>query len=53
MGANGRSVMAALPPEEQPETGPRKELPERLRRQEVAFATKEPAGTIVVDTAMP
>ena len=32
MGANGRSVMAALPPEEQPETGPRKELPERLRR---------------------
>ena len=50
-GANGRSVMAALPPEDQPETGPRQELPERLRRQEVAFATKEPAGTIVVDTA--
>ncbi|OJU15279.1 MAG: L,D-transpeptidase [Afipia sp. 62-7] len=51
MGANGRSVMAALPPEDQPETGPRQELPARLRRQEVAFATKEPAGTIVVDTA--
>ncbi len=50
MGANGRSVMAALPPEEQPETGPRKELPERLRRQEVNYQTKEPAGTIIVDT---
>jgi lipoprotein-anchoring transpeptidase ErfK/SrfK len=50
MGANGRSVMAALPPEEQPETGPRKELPERLRRQEVNYQTKEPPGTIIVDT---
>ncbi len=27
------------------------QLPPNLRRQEVAFATKEPAGTIVVDTA--
>jgi lipoprotein-anchoring transpeptidase ErfK/SrfK len=26
-------------------------LPPHLRRQEVAFATKEPAGTIIVDTA--
>jgi hypothetical protein len=43
-------VMAALPPEEQPETGPRKALPERLRRQEVSYPTKEPAGTIIVDT---
>ncbi len=51
MGANGRSVMAALPPEDQPEMGPRKALPERLRRQEVSYQTKEPAGTIVVDTA--
>jgi lipoprotein-anchoring transpeptidase ErfK/SrfK len=50
MGANGRSVMAALPPEDQPETGPRKELPERLRRQEVNYQTKEPPGTIIVDT---
>ena len=49
-GANGRSVMSALPVEEQPETGPRKELPERLRRQEVNYPTKEPAGTIIVDT---
>ncbi len=44
-------VLSALPPEDQPETGPRKELPAHLRRQEVLFPTKEPAGTIVVDTA--
>jgi lipoprotein-anchoring transpeptidase ErfK/SrfK len=50
-GADGRPVqLAALPPEEQPEVGPA-QLPAHLRRQEVAFATKEPAGTIVVDTA--
>ncbi|CAN5309963.1 L,D-transpeptidase [soil metagenome] len=50
MGANGRSVMSALPADEQPETGPRKELEARLRRQEVSYPTKEPAGTIIVDT---
>ena len=50
-GADGRPVqLAALPPEEQPEVGPA-QLPPHLRRQEVAFPTKEPAGTIVVDTA--
>ena len=42
--------LAALPPEEQPEVGPA-QLPAHLRRQEVSFATKEPAGTIVVDTS--
>ncbi|SDS91499.1 Lipoprotein-anchoring transpeptidase ErfK/SrfK [Bradyrhizobium canariense] len=48
--ADGRPMtVAALPPEEQPETGSA-ELAPNLRRQEVAFATKEPAGTIVVDT---
>jgi lipoprotein-anchoring transpeptidase ErfK/SrfK len=51
IGADGRPVqLAALPPEEQPEAGPA-QLPPNLRRQEVAFATKEPAGTIVVDTS--
>ncbi len=51
VGADGRPVqLAALPPEDQPEVGPA-QLPPNLRRQEVAFATKEPAGTIVVDTA--
>jgi lipoprotein-anchoring transpeptidase ErfK/SrfK len=50
VGADGRPVqLSALPPEEQPEVGPA-QLPPHLRRQEVAFATKEPAGTIVVDT---
>src|SRR5262245_19831725 len=43
-------VSAALPAEDQPETGPKKELPPHLRRQEVYYATKEPAGTIIVDT---
>ena len=50
VGADGKPIMlSALPPEEQPEAGPA-QLPPNLRRQEVAFATKEPAGTIVVDT---
>jgi lipoprotein-anchoring transpeptidase ErfK/SrfK len=50
IGADGKpTVLSALPPEEQPEVGPA-QLPPNLRRQEVAFATKEPPGTIVVDT---
>jgi len=49
-GGDGRPVtLAALPPEEQPDAAPA-QLPPNLRRQEVAFVTKEPAGTIVVDT---
>jgi lipoprotein-anchoring transpeptidase ErfK/SrfK len=47
---DGRPVnLAALPPDEQPESGPAQLAP-NLRRQEVAFNTKEPAGTLVVDT---
>jgi lipoprotein-anchoring transpeptidase ErfK/SrfK len=42
---------AALPPEDQPETGAPKELAPNLRRQLVDYTTKEPAGTIIVDTA--
>jgi lipoprotein-anchoring transpeptidase ErfK/SrfK len=42
-------AVASLPPEEQPEVAP-VQLPQNLRRQEVAFATKEPAGTLIVDT---
>ncbi|MBI5265455.1 MAG: L,D-transpeptidase family protein [Bradyrhizobium sp.] len=50
LGADGRPLtIAALPPEEQPDAAPA-QLPPNLRRQEVAFQTKEPAGTIVVDT---
>ncbi|HKS85865.1 MAG TPA: L,D-transpeptidase family protein [Pseudolabrys sp.] len=43
------SVMT-LPPEDQPETGQPKELPPNLKRQLVDFTTKEPAGTIIIDT---
>jgi lipoprotein-anchoring transpeptidase ErfK/SrfK len=49
-GADGRPmVLSALPPDERPETGPA-DLAPNLRRQEVALATKEPAGTLIVDT---
>jgi lipoprotein-anchoring transpeptidase ErfK/SrfK len=49
-GPDGRPLtIAALPPEEQPDAAPAQLAP-NLRRQEVAFVTKEPAGTIVVDT---
>jgi lipoprotein-anchoring transpeptidase ErfK/SrfK len=44
-------ALAALPAEDQPEVGQRKELPPHLKRQEVYYETKEPAGTIVVDTS--
>jgi lipoprotein-anchoring transpeptidase ErfK/SrfK len=43
-------VYAALPPEDRPETGPTKELPPNLRRTLVNFQTREPVGTIVIDT---
>src|SRR5262245_18295894 len=50
VGADGRPMqLSALPPEEQPEVGPA-QLPPHLRRQEVPFVTKEPAGTLVVHT---
>jgi lipoprotein-anchoring transpeptidase ErfK/SrfK len=41
--------IAALPPEEQPDVAPAQLAP-NLRRQEVSFVTKEPPGTIIVDT---
>jgi lipoprotein-anchoring transpeptidase ErfK/SrfK len=44
------SATAALPPEDQPETGQPKELPPNLKKQLVDLATKEPAGTIIIDT---
>ena len=50
IGADGKpTVLSALPPDEQPEAGPA-ELSPNLRRQEVAFSTKEPPGTLIVDT---
>ena len=47
-GPENRAV-SLLPPEEQPDAAP-VNLPPNLRRQEVNFVTKEPAGTLVVDT---
>src|SRR5208282_1933578 len=47
---DGGTVVAALPPEDQPESGPAKELPPQLRRQLVGYPTTEPAGTIIIDT---
>src|ERR1700720_3125860 len=50
VGADGKPmVLSALPPDEQPEVGPAQLAP-KLRRQEVTFATKEPPGTLIVDT---
>jgi lipoprotein-anchoring transpeptidase ErfK/SrfK len=47
---NGGTVIAALPPEDQPESGTA-ELPPQLHRQLVGYASPEPAGTIVIDTS--
>jgi lipoprotein-anchoring transpeptidase ErfK/SrfK len=46
---NGGAMIAALPPEDQPESGTA-ELPPQLHRQLVTYPTPEPAGTIVIDT---
>jgi lipoprotein-anchoring transpeptidase ErfK/SrfK len=49
--AERRAAISALPPEVQPETGPAKLLPPQFRRAMVDYRSKEPTGTIVVDTA--
>jgi lipoprotein-anchoring transpeptidase ErfK/SrfK len=46
----GGATVASLPPEDQPETGTPQELPANLKKQLVDYRTKEPAGTIVIDT---
>ena len=46
----GATVIAGLPPEDQPEGGPAKQLPTQFRRQLVNYVTAEPAGTIIIDT---
>jgi len=42
--------MAAFPPEVRPETGSKKELPPEFRRTLIDYYTKEPSGTIIIDT---
>jgi lipoprotein-anchoring transpeptidase ErfK/SrfK len=49
-GAIGGEQMASLPPDIRPESGERKAQDPRFRRQVVPFNTREPAGTIIVDT---
>jgi len=44
------SNMAALPPEVRPEIAPAKELAPQFRRTLIEYRTKEPAGTIIIDT---
>jgi lipoprotein-anchoring transpeptidase ErfK/SrfK len=45
-----RALWLHSPPDVRPETGPKKELPPQFRRTLVDYPTKEPAGTIIVDT---
>ena len=42
--------LSALPAEDQPEDGEPKELPPHLKRQVVEYLTREPAGSIIIDT---
>jgi lipoprotein-anchoring transpeptidase ErfK/SrfK len=46
-----QGVISALPPDYQPETGPLKGLPMQFRRTMIEYNTKEPAGTIIIDTS--
>jgi lipoprotein-anchoring transpeptidase ErfK/SrfK len=48
--ADRANVIAALPPDDQPERGPARELPPQFQRQLVDYVTSEPAGTIIIDT---
>jgi lipoprotein-anchoring transpeptidase ErfK/SrfK len=50
IGPEQRGVLSALPPDYQPETGPAKALPPQFRRTMIDYRTKEPAGTIIIDT---
>jgi lipoprotein-anchoring transpeptidase ErfK/SrfK len=50
-GASQRNAsVAGLPPDEQPEQGPRQQLAPQFQRQLVDYPTTEPAGTIIIDT---
>jgi lipoprotein-anchoring transpeptidase ErfK/SrfK len=45
------SNLASLPAEDRPELGGSKELPPQFKRQLVNYETREPAGTIIIDTS--
>ena len=44
------TVIAALPPQDQPEQSPPRALPPQFHRQLVEYVTSEPAGTVIIDT---
>jgi lipoprotein-anchoring transpeptidase ErfK/SrfK len=46
----GQQNLAALPPEDQPETGAPRALPPQFQRQLVDYPTRELPGTIIIDT---
>ncbi len=46
----GSTTIAALPPDDQPERGPPRQVPPQFRRQLVDYITAEPAGTVIIDT---
>jgi lipoprotein-anchoring transpeptidase ErfK/SrfK len=50
--ANGaqQGAISALPAEDQPESGPAKALPPQFRRTTIEYRTREPPGTIIIDT---
>jgi lipoprotein-anchoring transpeptidase ErfK/SrfK len=50
MTSEQRAVISALPLEDQPETVPVKSLPPQFRRTIIDYPSKEPAGTIIIDT---
>jgi lipoprotein-anchoring transpeptidase ErfK/SrfK len=50
VGPDRPTNLASLPPEDQPEVGEPKELPPQFKRQVIQYQTKEPAGTIIIDT---
>src|SRR5262249_3575884 len=50
IGGGDPTHMAAFPPDVRPETGPKKEVAPQFRRTLVDYYTKEPAGTIIIDT---
>ena len=49
IGPEQPGAIATLPPDYQPEAGPA-QLPPQFRRTLVDYRTKEPAGTIIIDT---
>ena len=50
VGSASHSRLGALPPEIMPEIGPMGQLPRRFHRSLVDYPTREPVGTIIIDT---